>query len=221
MSYLVISRDPLQTAAESRWQRDRLLQSLDGGTEEVLPSSGDDPLLLERNRNGRRVRVDSTDRATVILAILSNDRVQAVEERSDMNSFMRRRGSPWGLGGLLEGREVGVVGPAYVPSYQNLQEQAGWLELTLLDELEAGGEVALVGDEEQTTTVLSLLVLLLATCYLRAELDTAAHDPVLLDGDAVLLQVSARQSLPDVGSERAELLKVPLSGEVEVVPPAQ
>lgn len=69
--------------------------------------------------------------------------------------------------------------------------------------------------------MLSLLVLPLATRHLRAELNASAHDPVLLDGDAVFLQVSTRQGLPDVRSERAELLEVALGGEVEVVPPVQ
>lgn len=97
------------------------------------------------------------------------------------------------------------------------REQGENTLLTLLNELESIRDAALVASENETTTVVGLLIGPLLLGHFRAELDSTTHDTVPLSGESETFEVGARKSLADVCCEWAELLEIELRREMEVV----
>jgi len=92
---------------------------------------------------------------------------------------------------------------------------------TLLMELEAVANAALVSSEQKTTAVLSFTRSFFFFGNFRSELHAPAHDPPVFDWNRwdASLQIVPWVCLPDMGSEWAAQLGVRLTLESEVVVP--
>lgn len=88
----------------------------------------------------------------------------------------------------------------------NLEDRTKSFGRTLLKELEAIPEVALVASKDETPVLSRLPLLSLLFRYLRSELDSTSDNAVLSDGSAMVLEVCARVRLPDVSGEGAAIL---------------
>lgn len=197
--------------------RDSLAQSLDRGREEVLSTSRDHPNVSERGRCGRAVWIGATDLSAICQSIhLPYDWVDTVGRSVTAFDYRYELLSPRSFGGLFQG-EVTIVRPACLMVRHPVTQGSKFAKLTFLNELEPVGDAALVAGEEQATAVESLLLLSLGAGYFRAKLNTSSNNSVALNRDSEFFQIGTRIGFPNVSSERAKLLEVPLCREMEIV----